>query len=168
MAALVEPELRNSGSMRLPGGGCVVRPEELPWTPWALNGVYFKLLSINRSTGMWAVAMKIDPNTRTDVHYHYGDAHIYVTKGGYSYEHDRVNAGDYNIECGSIAHEPIIGGDGQESFTIFYGGITGGSADGLPEGEFVDVEWMYRAAAANNAADHLPPPPPPREAFLQD
>lgn len=159
--------LKNTGSMRFPDGSVVVRTEELPWTPWALPGTYFKLLSINRSTGMYSVAMKIDPNTHTDVHYHYGDAHIYVTGGGYSYEHDNVHVGDYNIECGSVAHEPIISDEGLENFTVFYGGITGGSADGMPSGEFIDVEWMYRSAKANNAVDHLPPPPPPRESFLQ-
>jgi 2,4'-dihydroxyacetophenone dioxygenase len=159
--------LKNTGTARLPDGSMVVRPAELPWTPWALPGTYFKLLSINRSTGMWSVVMKIDPNTHTDVHYHYGDAHIYVIDGGYAYEHDRVNAGEYNLECGSVAHEPIIGDDGLQNFTVFYGGIGGIDAEGNPAGEFVDVEWMYKAARANNAADHLPPSPPPREVFAQ-
>jgi 2,4'-dihydroxyacetophenone dioxygenase len=168
MATALEPILRNSRSMMLPDGSSVVRPEELPWTPWALDGTYFKLLSINRRTGMWAATMKIDPNTHTDVHYHFGDAHIFVTSGGYSYEHDRVNAGEYNIECGSVAHEPIIGADGLENFVVFYGGISGVDANGRPAGEFVDVEWMYRAAIANNAGDHLPPPPPPREKFAEN
>lgn len=163
--SITQAALKNTGSFRLPDGSGVVRPDELPWTPWALPGTYFKLLSINRRTGMWACAMKIDPNTHTDVHYHFGDAHIYVTGGGYSYEHDRVNAGEYNIECGSVAHEPIIGDDGLENFVVFYGGISGIDADGKPAGDYVDVEWMYNAAKANNAADHLPAPPPPRESF---
>jgi hypothetical protein len=91
-----------------------------------------------------------------------------VTGGGYSYEHDRVNAGEYNIECGSVARKPIIGDDGLENFVVFYGGISGVDAEGRPAGDFVDVEWMYRAAVANNAGDHLPQPPPGRENFNEN
>jgi len=166
MTKVAEEGLRkNSGSVRFADGSAIVRPDELPWTRWALDGVYFKLLSINRRTGVWSALMKIDPNTNTDVHYHFADAHIYITSGGYSYAHDRVNAGEYNIECGSVAHEPIIGDDGLENFVVFYGGISGADANRKPLGDFVDAEWMYNRAKANNAADHLAPPPPPREVF---
>lgn len=158
--------IKNAATERFPDGSMIVRPSEIPWTPWALAGVYFKLMSINRNTGVWSVMMKIDPNTHTDNHYHYGDVHVYVTKGGHSYEHDRVNAEEINIECGSVAHEPTIGADGQESFSIFYGGISGTDEEGNPSGDYVDVEWMYKAAKANNAADHLDPPPRPREEFV--
>jgi 2,4'-dihydroxyacetophenone dioxygenase len=158
--------LQNSITRRFADGSLLVRPDELPWTPWALDGISFKLVSINRRTGMWSVLMKIEPNTYTDSHYHFGDVHVFCTKGGYSYVHDRINEGEYNIECGSVAHEPIIGPDGQESFSVFYGGISGADADGNATGDYVDVEWMYKAAKANNAADHLDPPPPARETFF--
>ncbi len=166
MATVAGSTPTNRATERFADGSMIVRPDELPWTPWALPGVYFKLMSINRNTGMWSVMMKIDPDTHTDSHYHFSDVHVYVTSGGYSYVHDRINAGEYNIECGSVAHEPIIGSDGQESISIFYGGISGADADGNPAGDYVDVEWMYKAALANNAADHLDPPPPPREEFF--
>ena len=35
---------------------------------------------------------------------------------------------------------------------IFYAGLSGVGANGLPTGDFVDCDWMYRAAAANGAA----------------
>ncbi|MCT2401193.1 cupin domain-containing protein [Novosphingobium mangrovi (ex Huang et al. 2023)] len=162
-----ETSIRNVTTERLSDGSMIVRPDSIPWTPWALDGTYFKLLAINRRSGMWTVMMKIDPNTQTDNHYHFGDVHVYVTSGGHSYVHDRVNAEEINIECGSVAHEPTIGPDGQESFNIFYGGISGTDAEGNPVGDYVDVEWMYKAAKANNAAGHLESPPPVREMFFE-
>jgi hypothetical protein len=149
----------NSGSFGEAGGRTVIRTEELPWTPWALEGLRFKLLSINRRTGMWACIIQIDPNTETDLHYHCGDAHILVLKGGYRYEMERVNTGELNVEIGSIAHSPIIDPEGAEVYIFFNGGITGADADRKPLGDYVNVDWMYQAAKANGAADHLPPPP---------
>lgn len=149
----------NSGSFGDASGRTVVRTDELPWTPWALDGLRFKLLSINRRTGMWTCIIQIDPNTATDLHYHFGDAHIFVLKGGYRYEMERVNTGEQNVEIGSIAHSPVIDPEGAEVYIIFNGGITGADADRNPMGDYVNVDWMYNAAKANGAAGHLPPPP---------
>lgn len=146
-------------SKRFPDGSLLVRAGTLPWTPWAMDGTYFKLLSINRSVGIYTVLMKIDPNTNTPDHHHFGEAHAFVLEGDFSYEYGTIYKGDYIVEAGGINHEPTIGDNGCLLYVTFFGGISGVGEDGKPAGETVDCEWMYRAALANGAAGHLPPPP---------
>ena len=148
-------------------GRVMVHSNELPWTPWALEGMSFKLLSINRRSGMWVCIIRIDPNVKTDLHYHFGDAIIFATKGSYRYEMDRVGTGEQNIEIGSIAHEPIFDERGAEVYVIFNGGLSGSNGERKPVGEYVNVEWMYEAAKANGAAEHLMPPPFVRASLVE-
>ncbi|MFA7585533.1 MAG: hypothetical protein WCY11_04955, partial [Novosphingobium sp.] len=35
-----------------PDGSSLVRARTIPWTPWALEGSEFQLLSVNRSSGL--------------------------------------------------------------------------------------------------------------------
>ncbi|WP_051974677.1 cupin domain-containing protein [Cupriavidus necator] len=146
-------------SKRFPDGSLLVRAGTLPWTPWAMDGTYFKLLSIDRAIGMFTALLKIDPNTQTPDHHHFGNAHAYVLEGDFSYEYGTIYKGDYIVEAGGINHEPTIGAEGCLLFVVFFAGISGVGEGGMPAGEFVDCEWMYRAAAANGAAAHLLPPP---------
>lgn len=156
---------RKKPSQRFADGSSIVRAESLPWTPWVLNGSSFKLLSINRATGVWSALIRVEHNTQTQLHHHFGNAHIFVIKGGYAYGDDPVKQGDFNLERGTIAHEPRMGPDGMISYVMFFGGISGVDENGHPTGEYIDAEWMYRAAKANNAADHLPPSLPVRTDF---
>ena len=39
-----------------PDGSSLVRVEQVPWTPWAMEGSEFKLLYINRAHGMFTRA----------------------------------------------------------------------------------------------------------------
>ncbi len=145
-------------SKRFPDGSSLVRPAELPWTPWAMPGSFFKLLHIDRAHNMFTALVKLDAIETPD-HYHFGEAHAYVLDGDFSYEYGRMFQGDYIVEGGGIHHRPVIGPNGATFFVIFYAGLSGVGLDGLPTGEIIDGEWMYRTARANGAADHLPPPP---------
>ena len=141
-----------------PDGSSLVRVETVPWTPWAMEGSEFKLLHINRNQGMFTALIRLRGGLDTPDHHHFGEAHAYVLQGDFSYEYGHMYTGDYIVEAGGIHHKPTIGPDGATFFVIFYTGLSGVGEDGLPEGVFIDCEWMYRAAKANGAADHLPPP----------
>jgi 2,4'-dihydroxyacetophenone dioxygenase len=164
-AQVYRSDNNNIGSFGDSSGRVVVHADELPWTDWAMEGLRFKLLSINRRSGMFAVMMEISPNVVTDLHHHFGDAHIFVTRGGYAYEHDRIGLGEHNVEIGSIAHQPFFDEQGGEVLVYFHGGISGVDENGKPTGEYVSADWMYEAAKANGAADHLTPPPIDRSEF---
>lgn len=146
-------------SKMFPDGSSLVRCEQIPWTPWAMEGSEFKLLYINRAHGMFTALIRMVGGLETPDHHHFGEAHAFVLDGEFSYEYGTMYTGDYIVEAGGIHHKPIIGPNGATFFVIFYAGLSGVGANGLPEGEFIDCEWMYRSAAANGAAGHLPPPP---------
>lgn len=147
-------------SKNFPDGSSLVRTDQLPWTQWAFEGSEFKLLSINRSSGVFTtlIRFKNGPLDLPD-HHHFADVHAFVLEGDFSYEYGTMYKGDYLLEAGGINHAPSIGKDGALFLVIFTGPVTGVSAAGLPEGEVVDCNWMYRKAAENGAAGHLPPPP---------
>ena len=142
-----------------PDGSSLVRCEQIPWTAWAMEGSDFKLLYINRAHGMFTALIRMRGGLETPDHHHFGEAHAYVLEGDFSYEYGTMYKGDYIVEAGGIHHKPTIGPDGATFFVIFYAGLSGVGTNGIPEGEFVDCEWMYRVANANGAAGHLPPPP---------
>ena len=142
-----------------PDGSSLVRCEQIPWTPWAMEGSEFKLLYINRAHGMFTALIRMRSGLETPDHHHFGEAHALVLEGDFSYEYGTMYTGDYIVEAGGIHHKPTIGADGATFFVIFYAGLSGVGTNGIPEGEFIDCEWMYRSAKANGAADHLPPPP---------
>lgn len=142
-----------------PDGSSLVRVEQIPWTSWAMEGSEFKLLYINRAYGMFTALIRMRGGLETPDHHHFGEAHAYVLEGEFSYEYGTMYKGDYIVEAGGINHKPTIGPKGATFFVIFYAGLAGVGPDGLPTGDFVDCEWMYRTAKANGAADHLPPPP---------
>ena len=142
-----------------PDGSSLVRCEQIPWTPWAMEGSEFKLLYINRAHGMFTTLIRMRGGLETPDHHHFGEAHAYVLEGDFSYEYGTMYTGDYIVEAGGINHKPTIGPKGATFFVIFYAGLSGVGPDNLPTGDFVDCNWMYRAALANGAAGHLPPPP---------
>lgn len=142
-----------------PDGSSLVRCEQIPWTPWVMEGSEFKLLYINRAHGMFTALIRMRGGLETPDHHHFGEAHAFVLEGDFAYEYGRMFKGDYIVEAGGIDHKPTIGEDGATFFVIFYGGLSGVGENRLPTGDFIDCEFMYRTAAANGAADHLPPPP---------
>jgi 2,4'-dihydroxyacetophenone dioxygenase len=142
-----------------PDGSSLVRVNELPWTPWAMDGADFKLLYISRSHGIFHALIRMRGGLETPDHHHFGEAHAFVLEGHFSYEYGTMYKGDYICEAGGIHHKPIIGPEGATFYVVFHTGLSGVGADGLPTGDIVDCEWMYRAAKANGAAEHLPPPP---------
>jgi quercetin dioxygenase-like cupin family protein len=154
MSAQVKERL----SERWSDGSVLARTATIPWTPWALPGSYFKLLHINRASGMMVAIIKNDPSEKTPPHHHYGDALVYVLEGDFGYERGDVYAGDFLVEPGGVTHEPHIGPKGLTTLAVFFSGLGGVDGDNRVAG-FVGVDAMYQMAFDNGAAGHLPPPP---------
>jgi hypothetical protein len=150
---------RNIGSIRFPDGSSIVRPGELPWTPWALEGTSFKLLSINRRLGAWSALVKFDPGTIVPPQRRFGDGFIYVMEGDYVADDDPVATGEFSVETGGATRGRKVGPRGLLSYMMLLGGISAVDADGRPTGAYIDAEWMFETATAHDGADHLPPAP---------
>jgi hypothetical protein len=141
-------------SLVFPDGSSIVRANKLPWTPWAMPGTAFKLLYVNRAIALTVILLKVDPNSEAAVHKHFGDAHAFILKGGFGYEHGEVFEGDYLVEAGGITHTPHTGADGLLMLGFMFGGIGGFNPDGSLAG-VLDCDWHYQTAKANGAADHI-------------
>ncbi|MEM9386019.1 MAG: cupin domain-containing protein [Pseudomonadota bacterium] len=135
-------------------GSLVVRAERIPWTRWALEGTYFKLLDYSQNHAYWVFLLKITPQAPKAAHKHIGAANAYILQGGFSYEKGGVRAGDFFVEAGGIDHAPEVDPDGCVLLGFSHGAVAGYDEDGRIAG-IVDVDWMVDAAKANNAFDHL-------------
>ncbi|MEM9531481.1 MAG: cupin domain-containing protein [Pseudomonadota bacterium] len=132
----------------------IVRANQVPWTPWALEGTYFKLLDYSRNHSYFVFLLKIDASAPRAMHKHIGAANAYILQGGFSYEKGGVREGDFFVEAGGIDHAPETDPDGCILLGFSNGAVAGYNNDGSIAG-VVDVDWMVEQAKANKAFDHL-------------
>lgn len=140
--------------MAFADGSSIVRVEQLPWTPWGMPGTYFKLLKLDDGVGMMVFLLKVDPNVELSPHKHFGNANVYVLKGGFGYENGQVFKGDYMCEGGGITHKPFTYNEETLMLAFGFGPVAGFDDNGNLVG-LIDNDWMYEAAKANGAADHI-------------
>ena len=125
---------------------------ELPWRPWVMQGVSYKLLSINSRTGGFTCLLQVAPGTRAPVHHHLGAIELVVLSGDIYYDTSNVGvAGDYMYEPAGDIHQPKTDG-GCVLFCVFEGPIAGLADDGSVAG-IVDGSTMLRLAREHGVAD---------------
>lgn len=132
-------------------------PETLPWTPWVMEGTWFKLLSVDPLSGGFTMMLKVSPNNEAPIHGHIGAVEGIITKGGFGYDEDRGRAGHFVLEMGGINHKPDTDDDGMEMFAVIRGPLLGYHDDGSVA-LVLDGKKMYELAVAANCADHIEKP----------
>jgi 2,4'-dihydroxyacetophenone dioxygenase len=134
-----------------------INPESIPWSDWVMPGTWFKLFGVNATTGGFTMMLKVEPNNVAPLHGHFGAVEGIILEGGYSYDDDRGNAGDFVYEGAGIRHIPDTGDDGLVMFAVIHGPLGGFNDDGTVAG-VIDARTMYDMAVANEAADHIERP----------
>jgi 2,4'-dihydroxyacetophenone dioxygenase len=132
-------------------------PASLPWTDWVMPGTWFKLLSINVTTGGFSLILKVEPSNEAPLHGHFGAVEGIILEGGFSYGNDIGRAGHYVYEGAGISHEPNTHADGMIMFAVIHGPLGGYNPDGTVAG-VIDARLMYDLAVAGGAADHIERP----------
>jgi len=127
--------------------------EQIPWTPWAIEGTHFKLLHVQQETGGFSMLLKVDAGNESPVHGHIGAVEVYVVEGEFGYEEDRGKSGSYGYEPPGARHEPTSP-NGCIMFAVAHGPIVGYEADGSVAG-VIDGQAMFEMAEAGNAHTHL-------------
>ena len=135
-------------------GSLIVRAEQVPWTPWALPGTWFKLLDYDHNHSFTVILLKIAGDAPPVAHKHIGAANAYIVSGGFGYEHGHVYGGDYMCEAGGVTHTPSAHPEGCILLGFMHGAVQGLNADGSIAG-VIDVDWYIEAAKNNNAFAHL-------------
>ncbi|RMF10121.1 MAG: hypothetical protein D6763_06365 [Alphaproteobacteria bacterium] len=128
-------------------------PTELPWSPWVLEGTWFKLLRVDRKTGGFSMLLKVEPGNEAPIHGHLGAVEAYVIDGEFGYDDDRGGAGSYVYEEAGSIHMPTSP-DGVVMFAVAHGPLVGYNDDGSVAA-IVDGKLMYQLARENDAADHI-------------
>ncbi len=99
--------------------------EELPWNPWVMPGVSYKLLSVNNRTGGFTCLLKVEPGTVAPIHQHLGAIELLVLSGDIYYDPAAKGAaGDYMYEPAGDVHAPASDA-GCVLFCVFEGPIAG-------------------------------------------
>lgn len=127
--------------------------ETLPWTPWVMEGTYFRLLNVNPVTGGFTNILKVDPGMEAPIHHHLGAIEGYIIEGEFGYDDDRGGKGSFVFEEPNSIHKPDTPG-GFTMFAVNYGPLMGYNPDGSISA-IIDAKAMYEMAKANGAADHL-------------
>ncbi len=126
----------------------------VPWTPWVMEGTYFKLLAVNELSGGFSMLLKVDPGVQAPVHAHIGSAEAYLVEGGFYYEKDDPGyAGHYTYERGGSVHQPVSP-QGCVMFAVTHGPLAGCNPDGSI-GAVVDCRLMLQLAEAQGVAGHV-------------
>lgn len=127
-----------------------IDPETIPWTPWVMGGIDFKLL--NREGERATLLFRVQPNPPLAVHEHLQSTELYVIKGKICYAGQETGAGGYMFEPPGTTHEPSIPVY-SEFLAIFHGPLRGFNQDGTEH--LVTTQDYYDMAVKNNAAAHL-------------
>lgn len=127
--------------------------DELAWSPWVMEGVEYKLVSVNPRTNGFSIYLRVAPGTIAPVHQHLGAIELLVLTGDISYDGiDIGRPGDYMFEPAGDIHQPRTQ-DGCVLFCVFEGPIAGLDDDGNIVG-IVDGKAM-RAMAIEHGATQI-------------
>jgi len=133
-----------------------INTDDIPWTPWVIPGMYFKMLSYEGEK--CSLLVKMDKGITLAMHRHLEPVEFFLLEGSFGYVDDEtgeeylVRKMGYLFEPPGTVHRPITP-DGCLGFSVLHGKIQGFDADGNSI-ELGTVEYLRRAEA-NNALGHL-------------
>ncbi|MCG8441303.1 MAG: 2,4'-dihydroxyacetophenone dioxygenase family protein [Caulobacterales bacterium] len=137
-------------------GSVMINTGPIPWSPFPLEGTFFKLLHLDDDQGKASFLLKVPAGEAAAVHKHLAAVEAFVVQGGFSYPGEgSVAVGDYVYEPGGMVHEPRA--EGEEDLILFVvaqGPVQGVNEDGTPGG-LIDNDLMYQFAVNGGAAGHV-------------
>lgn len=122
--------------------GLFIDVNELEWLPWAMRGMYFKLLSVDPDTGRFTLLLKVDAGITAPLHRHHGAVEVYVLGGAFHYHdepHRIFRSGSYLLEPSASVHQPLSP-QGAVILAVFHGPVEGILPDGGSAGS-IDWKW---------------------------
>lgn len=128
--------------------------DPIPWKPWVMDGVSYKLLSVNNRSGGFTCLLKVHADVQAPIHHHLGAIEVLVMEGDICYEESDIGRpGDYMFEPAGDIHQPRTF-RGCVLFCVFDGPIAGLAGDGSIAG-IVDYKVMLEMAERDGVAGHV-------------
>lgn len=132
-----------------------MKADELPWTPWVTKGLFFKLISVDMSTGGFSVFLKVLPGHHLPTHGLGGSLEGIVLAGSFGVDDAVSKKGDFFFDYGGSFQQPLS----EEGCTLFLS--CGGPLFGLDAETGatvpIDARLIYDMASAAGVADHIGP-----------
>jgi len=131
-----------------------VRTGQIPWKPWVMEGVSYKLLATDMKTNGFTCLLKVEAGTVAPVHHHLGAIEVYIVDGEIYYEEADIGSkDDYIYEPAGDIHRPVSP-KGCVLFCVFHGPIAGLDDEGNLAG-IVDAKMMEALAAEHGTIGML-------------
>ncbi|MER2507625.1 MAG: 2,4'-dihydroxyacetophenone dioxygenase family protein [Amaricoccus sp.] len=125
--------------------------DSIDWKPWVMEGVEYKLVSVNTRSNGFTIYLKVAPNTIAPVHHHLGSIELLVLEGDITYDgKDIGRPGSYMFEPAGDIHQPRTT-KGCILFCVFEGPIAGLDDDGGILG-IVDGKTMRAMAEGHGSS----------------
>ena len=137
-----------SRSYVFPDGSSVVRARRLDWTPWPVQGVFFKLLDADRSFDKSTLLLAAPKGATIPAFKQSGAVEIFVEMGTMDFPLGSLGKGDYVYLPGGGMNGPFTLGADTQIYLIMHGPLRMGT-------QFIDVDSMMDALADRPAGDHM-------------
>lgn len=148
MSALLNSPSTRSGSYVFPDGSSLVRARELAWTPWAVRGVSFKLLDVDRSFDKATFLLNAPGGATIPGFRLSGAMEIFIEAGRLQFERGALGEGDYVYLPGGSRNGELVLAAGTQLYVIAHGPVR------IAE-RYVDVDWMIDALRGLEAGEHI-------------
>ena len=148
MSAVMKDPTTPSGSYVFPDGSSLVRARHLDWTPWAVPGVDFKLLDVDRSFDKCTLLLRAAEGATIPALKQSGALEMFVEAGQLQFERGALGRGDFVYLPGGGRNGPFALSAGTQLYVIVHGPLR-------MDGAFVDADWMIDALADSEAGRHI-------------
>ena len=148
MSAVLQDATTASRSFVFPDGSSLVRARHLEWTPWAVPGIDFKLLDVDRSFDKCTMLLRAADTTTIPALKQSGALEMFVEAGQAQFERGTLGQGDFVYLPGGGRNGPFNLTAGTQLYVIVHGPLRMGSS-------FVDADWMIEALADSEAGKHI-------------
>jgi hypothetical protein len=148
MSAAASAAQTRSGSYVFPDGSSLVRARYLAWTPWAVAGMNFKLLDVDRSFDKSTFLLNAVEGALIPAFKQSGALELFVEAGQMSFGRGSLGAGDYVYLPGGGRNGPLELAPGTQVYAIAHGPLRMGDT-------FIDADWMIDAIGNSPAGDHI-------------
>ncbi len=148
MNALTQTDASPSGSYVFPDGSSLVRARHLAWTPWAVPGLDFKLLDVDRSFDKCTLLLRAAKSATIPALKQSGGLEVFVEAGQMQFERGSLNRGDFVYLPGGGRNGPFALSAGTQLYVIVHGPLR-------LDGGFVDADWMIAALGDGPAGAHI-------------
>ncbi len=148
MSAVMKEASNASGSYVFPDGSSLVRARHLAWTPWAVPGVEFKLLDVDRSFDKCTMLLRAAQGATIPAIKQSGAFEVFVEAGQMQFERGALRKGDFVYLPGGGRNGPFKLAAGTQLYAIVHGPLR-------MEKTFVDADWMIDALADSEAGKHI-------------